>query len=349
MAKVAVAMSGGVDSSVAALWLLKQGHEVQGVTFRLFGDGRTAEEDAAAVCRALGIGHRVADYREEFERTVVTPFVEGYLGGRTPNPCIFCNRSIKFGRFLCESLAAGFDAVATGHYARVERGPDGAARLCRAPDRNKDQSYVLYMLPQEALSRVILPLGVLSLPKEEIRSIARRAGLPVAERPDSQDICFIPEGGHAAFIRGRIGNPAGEGRFVLEDGTVAGRHGGVFRYTVGQRKGLGVSLGRPAFVKKIDPETGDVLLTADEGGLFHRTLFLSNLCLNQKNLVFPLRAKVRIRYAHREQDAEISLLPDGGAKVVFDEAQRAPTAGQAAVFYRGDEVVGGGTIERAEP
>lgn len=341
-------MSGGVDSSVAALWLLERGHEVEGVTFRLFGEDRTAEEDAAAVCRALGIRHRTADYRDEFERAVVSPFVQSYLDGRTPNPCIFCNRSIKFGRFLEESLAAGFDAIATGHYARIERMADGRARLLQAEDRKKDQSYVLYMLPQEALSRVVLPLGVLSLPKDEIRAMAGRAGLPVAERPDSQDICFIPDGNHAAFILGRTGEPPKEGRFVLADGTVAGRHGGVFRYTVGQRKGLGVSLGKPAFVRKIDPKTGDILLTADERELFCRTLFLSKVCLCQDGLSFPLRAGVRIRYSHREQAAEISLLPDGGGRVLFDQPQRAPTPGQAAVFYFGEEVLGGGTIEYAE-
>lgn len=335
-------MSGGVDSSAAALLLLREGFAVTGVTFALWGEDNSAAGEAGRVCAALGLPHLIWDYRADFEREVVSPFVEGYLSGGTPNPCIFCNRAVKFGRFLDDALAAGFDGIATGHYARVERREDRYA-LLRAADRAKDQSYVLYQLGQRELSRLLLPVGQSGLDKPALRELAAEAGLSSANRPDSQDICFIPDGDYAAFIERRAGR-SGAGRFVDETGAPLGRHGGAHRFTLGQRKGLGISLGRPAFVLATRPG-GDVVLTTDSSRLMAPSLEAERCVFCDGGVPStPFEADVRIRYSHRETPALVTPLGGRRLRVDFAAPQRAPTPGQAAVFYLGEEVLGGGVI-----
>lgn len=338
--KVMLGMSGGVDSSAAALLLQDQGYEVVGVTFRLWGEGEA--RDAAKVCAQLGIPHLVPDWREPFRQQVVDPFVAAYLQGRTPNPCVFCNRAIKFGRFFQLADQQGCRYVSTGHYAQVL--PDGAGghSLCRGTCLAKDQSYVLYQLTKAQLDRVLLPLGTMT--KDQCRALAKERGLVTYSKPDSQDICFIPDGDHAAFIAGYTGKAPVPGSFVDEAGQVLGTHQGICRYTIGQRKGLGISLGHPAFVEAIRPGENQVVLTADEKRLFTTTMEVSGLHLMEP-VGASFAAQVKIRYAHRPAPALVTLGEDGRALVEFREPQRAVTPGQAAVFYDGDRVLGGGTIE----
>ena len=336
-------MSGGVDSSVCAKLLMGAGYECVGGTMKLL-DKETADiGDAKRVCESLGIEHRVFELEEQFDGCVIRPFIESYRRGETPNPCIECNRRLKFGimQDLASELGCGY--VATGHYARILwDGDSGRFLLKKALHPEKDQSYVLFRMTQEQLSRTLFPLGELS--KEEVRAAAEEAGFVNARKHDSQDICFVPDGDYAGFIRRYAGIESPPGDFISADGRVLGRHSGIINYTVGQRKGLGISLGERAYVCGIDPDANTVTLGRNED-LFTDRLFIRDINLiSCDELKEPLRAAVRIRYSHREQPALITQLDGDLIEIVFDEPQRAVTPGQSAVIYQGDTVVGGGRI-----
>jgi len=333
--RVLVAMSGGVDSAASALLLREQGFDVQAVTLELTGPSEAAS--AADLCRRLGIEHHVLDVREQFEHAVVEPFCESWQRGLTPNPCVLCNRAIKFGALMDWALERA-DAFATGHYARIEEA-DGRLRLMKALDSKKDQSYVLHALTAEQLGRIRLPLGRLS--KGESRAICARAGLDFSGRPESQDICFIPDGDYAGFIE-RRGGAATPGDFVLEDGTVPGRHRGLLHYTVGQRKGLGLAWAHPLFVLRKEAATNRVVVGSYAQSL-RESIEVGAVHWIDGPPLGPIKANLRTRYHQRE--AVAAVYPEGaGARVVFDDPVPAPAPGQAAVFYNGDCVLGGGTI-----
>ena len=363
---IAVAMSGGVDSSTAAALLLESGNNIVGMTMQLWNQRRFPDlqtgarsgrccslddvYDARAVASHIGIPFYVINLEEEFEEKVVAPFVEEYLHGRTPIPCALCNSVVKFNRFLTLAAGIGASRVATGHYARIDQDPaTGRWRLRRGVDPAKDQSYFLFGLTQEQLSRTLFPLGGMS--KEEVRAHARRLGIPVAEKAESQEICFVPNGDYTAFIDAWLGErggspPEAKGEVVDTRGRVLGEHAGVHRFTVGQRKGLGVAVGEPLYVIRTEPETRRVVVGRAE------ELLRSDLTAREVNWVSippiqePVRAQVRIRHQH--QAAPATLIPASDparVEVRFDEPQRAVTPGQAAVFYDGDLVLGGGWIE----
>ncbi len=334
--RVLVAMSGGVDSTVAAHLVLAAGHEAVGCTLLLCEGAEGDAAAAAEVCRRLGIPHVALDRRREFFRLVKRPFAEEYARGRTPNPCVLCNRTVKFG-LLCEYAdAEGFDAIATGHYARVEGG-----RLLKARDGAKDQSYMLYTLSAERLFRVLFPLGELT--KDEVRAIAARLGLCERVPGESQDICFVPSGDHAAAVESLLGWTCPPGNYVDKDGTVLGRHRGVIRYTVGQHKGLGIALGRVRYVTALSAERGEVTL-GDEADLYRGEVTLRDVTYIGEVPRSPYRAAAKLRY--RAKDAPCTVFSEGGtARLVFDTPQRAPAPGQSAVLYDGECVLGGGVIE----
>ena len=357
MARVLVGMSGGVDSSVAAKLLLDQGHEVAGVTLKLFSDEdivcaenatRTCcalsdVEDARAVAYKLGIEHFVFNFREYFAETVIKHFVESYLAGKTPNPCIDCNRFIKFDKLIERALLLGYDYVATGHYATVSQDPaTGRWLLGRGKDRSKDQSYVLYSLTQEQLAHTLFPLG--DMDKKTVRAIAEEAGLINARKPDSQDICFVPGGDYAAFIEKAVPGSARPGKFLDVEGCEIGTHRGVTRYTIGQRRGIAQAFGKPMYVVAKDARANTVTLGEN------KDLLSSSLVARDVNLIAlgrlegPLRVTAKIRYNQTEQGATITPEGDGSVRVDFDEPQRAVAEGQAVVFYLRDTVIGGGTI-----
>ena len=352
-------MSGGVDSSVAAALLRNMGYEVIGLTMRLWDgeevDGSFTEgtccslsavEDARYVCHKLGIEHHVMDFRREFEEHVVDYFVEEYQSGRTPNPCIACNRYLKFDAMLRRAEMLGAEYVATGHYAKIEYDSiSGRYLLKRARSAAKDQTYALYSLTQSQLSRTIMPLGMLEN-KQETRAIAEEMGLVTAKKPDSMEICFVPDKDYAGFIKRRTGEGVNEGNFVDADGNVLGRHKGIIHYTVGQRKGLGVTFGKPMFVLRIDAEKNEVVL-GEKGTEFADTLIASDLnFITFDTLSEPIRVNAKVRYSAKEASATIEPMGDGCARVVFEQPQRAITPGQAVVFYEpdGDGVIGGGII-----
>jgi tRNA-specific 2-thiouridylase len=342
----AAAMSGGVDSSAAALLLLREGRELLGLTLRLFNGGEEGT-DAAAVAAQLGFPHRTLDMRREFRSGVIDPFAAEYERGRTPNPCVLCNRAVKFGALLRKAEELGCGRLATGHYARADYDA-GAGRwlLKKAAHPDKDQSYVLAMLTQEQLSRVLFPLGELS--KEEVRAVAQEAGLANAKKKESQDICFIPDGDYGAFLRRHTGRDYPPGPFVFEDGTPLGRHRGIVDYTVGQRRGLGVSSssGR-LYVKEVRPADNTVVLS-DNAALFSRSLEGSALNLIAcSRLDGPVRLRAKIRYRMAEQPCTVEQTGEDTVRLAFDSPQRAVTPGQSVVFYDGDTVVGGAVIERS--
>jgi tRNA-specific 2-thiouridylase len=346
MSKLAVAMSGGVDSAVAALLLRDGGHEVAGVTMCLGvtpAEGGRAKccgpreiEDAQKVCRALGIRHYVVDFAADLEEQVIRPFVAEYLRGRTPNPCVACNRAIKFGSLLKKALAWGFDGLATGHYARIESA-DGGYLLKTPKDKRKDQTYFLHAIPRTSLAKILFPLA--GYTKDEVRGIAQQAGLPVFDKPESQDICFIPLEGHGAFLRSR-GAGIEPGDIVDRGGRILGQHRGIACYTIGQRGGLGVSSPAPLYVLAIDAPHNRLVV----GG--KTDLRAEGLISDQVNRLvdsFPEEARAKIRYAHRAARCRISE-EDGRLTVRFAEPQEAAAPGQSVVLYDGETVLGGGII-----
>ncbi len=351
MKKALAAMSGGVDSSVAAYLAIKDGVSCVGGTMRLF-DGEDAEScaccnlddalDAKEVCRKLGIDHFVFNLKDKFESEVINRFVAEYERGGTPNPCIDCNRYLKFSALFDRARVLDCEYIVTGHYARIEKA-GGRYLLKRAADLSKDQSYVLYSLSQAQLSRTLLPLGGLS--KARVREIAESLGFVNADKPDSQDICFVPDGDYAAFIERRRGAPYPAGNFVDESGRILGRHRGVIRYTVGQRKGLGLSFAEPMYVKQKRAETNEIVL-CPENGLYETELFARDFnWIAFEKPQGSLRAEVKTRYRATPAPATVFPLEGDRVKIVFDAPVRAITRGQAAVAYAGDIVVGGGVIE----
>ena len=342
MEKVLLGMSGGVDSSAAALLLTEQGYDVTGLTLKLCKEDKEQDlTDAKAVCEKIGIKHITLDLKKEFGEKVVSPFIEDYKNGLTPNPCLECNKYIKFGIMLDFALKNGFQKIATGHYARVEREGDRFI-LKKATDISKDQSYVLYSLTQHQLSHLLLPLGGLS--KAQIREKAEKSGLVNATRPDSQDICFVPDGDYASFIEKTDGFVSQKGDYVDINGTFLGKHEGVINYTIGQRKGLGIVLGKPQFVIDKNAQTNTVIL-GDEDLLFKTEVLVKDVnFIPFGRLEKEMNVKAKLRYRHKESPCAISPLENGKVKIVFSDPQRAPSAGQAAVFYDGNTVVGGGKI-----
>ena len=353
--RVVVGMSGGVDSSVAAYLLKEAGYDVVGVTMQIWQKedddtvsanggccGQSAVEDAARVASRIGIPHYVMNFRDEFQEKVIQYFMDEYLAGRTPNPCIACNRYVKWESLLQRSLQIGADYIATGHYARIAELPNGRFAIQRSATAAKDQTYALYNLTQDQLSHTLMPVG--DYEKGRIRQIAEEIGLPVAHKPDSMEICFVPDQDYARFISENSGHVVPEGNFVTTDGKVIGRHKGITHYTVGQRKGLNLSMGKPVFVVEIRPETNEVVI-GDNQDVFTDRLRCSNLnFMSVEDIHEDTPVVAKIRYNHQGAKAVVRKTGADEAEVVFEEPVRAVTPGQAVVFYDGDYVLGGGTI-----
>ena len=345
--RVLLGMSGGVDSSVAAVLLKNEGYDVVGVTLKLVPDefsdeGNQAARDAKEISDLLGIEHHIIDLEDKFSLNVMTDFAEKYLSGKTPNPCVICNQKIKFGEMLALADKFCCDYLATGHYAQCVFDESSGNYLLKKAPHKKDQSYFLYTLPQETLKRVVFPLGTLT--KQEVREIATQYSLPTSSKRDSQDICFVQSGKHADFIQKFTDKGGQMGNFVSSDGKILGAHKGIIHYTIGQRKGLGIALGEPKFVTKIDALSGDITLSDNES-LMSDELTIKNLCFTFDNKQSKFEAQVKIRFAAQPSQATVTLLNDNRAKIVFRDKQRAITSGQSAVFYDGDTVLGGGEIE----
>ena len=350
--KALIAMSGGVDSSVAVYLMKESGYDCIGCMMRLYDNDEysAAEsktccslddaEDARSVAIKLGIPFYVFNFTGEFRRTVIDSFINSYMQGKTPNPCIECNRHLKFAKLFERAKELGCDYIVTGHYARIVKSGD-KFYLKKGVDNSKDQSYVLYSLTQEQLAHIKLPIGEMS--KSDVREKARLIGLINSEKPDSQDICFVPDGDYAKMIERYSGIISEEGDFVDTDGKVIGRHKGIIHYTVGQRKGLGTAFGEPKYVCRIDPENNTVTL-GDNSDLFTRVVKIKDInWISGDAPPNEFRCTAKIRYNHREQPALVT--PSGStATLLFDEPQRAVTPGQAAVMYDGDFVIGGGVI-----
>ncbi len=341
--KVLVGMSGGVDSSVTAKLLSDSGFSVSGLTLELCDSGTEGNSaDAKSVCDKMGISHYSLSLKKEFSRFVMDDFAQQYIVGNTPNPCIVCNKYIKFGAMLEKAIEMGFDKIATGHYARIKRDENGRFLLLKAVDVSKDQSYVLYNLSQHQLEHTLFPLGELT--KAQVREIALENGFVNADRPDSQDICFVPDGDYAAFIEKHSGFVSKEGDYTDINGNVLGRHKGVINYTLGQRKGLGIALGKPQFVIDKNAKSNTVVL-GDEEHLFKTEVEVTAInFIPFDTLTSEMRITAKLRYRHNAAAARLLPLENGNVKLIFDEPQRAPSSGQAAVFYDGDIVLGGGKI-----
>jgi len=360
--KVVVAMSGGVDSSVAVAILKEEGHDVFGVTMNLFSlpkkicrsenlrscCGFRAAEDAHRVAMDLGIPHYLADFRKEFERKVIANFLEEYKRGRTPNPCLRCNEHIKFKILWQRAKKIKADYIATGHHARLEH-DEGSGRylLKKGKDKDRDQSYFLYTLTQEELSRTLMPVG--NLTKKEVRIYAQKLGLSVAQKPESQEICFIPENRYPEFLKTRIPEAFQPGPIVDLSNHVLGEHKGIIHFTIGQRKGMGIAAPYPLYVLSIDREKNTIVVGTDDQ-LYKRRLLASEVnWISVEKITRPILFKAKIRYKHTEADALLTPTDSGEVQVEFEKPQRAITPGQAVVFYDGEMVVGGGIIDRSEP
>ena len=353
--KVVVGMSGGVDSSVAAYLLIEQGYDVIGVTMQIWQDesqeqiednggccGITAVDDARRVAMQLDIPYYVMNFKNEFKKNVIDYFTDEYIHGRTPNPCIACNRHVKWESLLKRSLEIGADCIATGHYARIAQLENGRYAIRNSVTAKKDQTYALYNLTQEQLSHTLMPVGDYN--KDEIRAIAEKIGIQVAHKPDSMEICFVPDNDYAGFITRETGYVSRPGNFVDLHGNILGTHKGIIHYTVGQRKGLGLAMGHPVFVVAIRPETNEVVI-GENDDVFSTKLYANNINLMSVDKIEePIRARAKIRYSHEGADCTIRMADDGLLECVFDEKQRAVTPGQALVIYDGDYVLGGGTI-----
>lgn len=347
--KVVVGMSGGVDSSVAAYLLKEKGYEVIGVTMKTWqeketdGSELTMVKDAKAVAERLGIEYHVVDFREDFKKYVIDYFIEEYLQGRTPNPCVVCNRHVKWEALLNHSKEFGAEYVATGHYARIEKLENGRYAIRNSITAAKDQTYALYNLTQEQLAHTMMPVGVYT--KEEVRAIAEKIGLNVAQKKDSMEICFIPDDDYAAFIEQHsVKSVPPEGNFVSVTGEILGRHKGITHYTIGQRKGLGIALGQPAFVTAIRPETNEVVLGSNED-VFTTKLYANRLnAMAVPEFMDGMELKAKIRYSHAGSICRIHRTAEDEICCEFMEPVRAVTPGQAVVFYLGEHVAGGGRI-----
>lgn len=353
--RVVVGMSGGVDSSVAA-WLLKeQGYDVIGVTMQIWQEearklqeeeggccGLSAVEDARRVAEEIGIHHYVMNFRQEFKTNVIDYFIREYLNGRTPNPCIACNRYVKWEALLKRSLEIGADYIATGHYACVEKLPNERYSLHTAASGKKDQTYALYNLTQEQLKRTLMPLGTYT--KEEVRTLAERLGLLVADKPDSQDICFVPDGDYAAYIEEQRPGQVCPGNFVLTDGTIIGQHKGIIHYTVGQRKGLGLSMGHPVFVLEIRLGTNEVVIGTDEEARQYNVRAGGLHFMSVPDIEGKQRVWAKIRYNHKGGWCVAEKTKEDEILCTFEEPVRGVTPGQALVLYDDGFVLGGGTI-----
>lgn len=343
MEKVMAALSGGVDSSVAVFLLKQAGYDCAGSIMTLHGPDPTSISDAEAVTVRLGIPFYVLDSQEIFRKSVIDDFIAAYERGDTPNPCIVCNRCIKFSHFLQKAEALGYEKIATGHYARIRKDEStGRYLLLRALDESKDQSYFLYMLSQQQLAKTLLPLGELT--KTQVRQIAEENGFINAHRKDSQDICFVPNGDYLAFMERYTGKKYPCGDLLDLTGRKVGTHNGAVGYTLGQRKGLGLAMGAPVYVCGKDMKENTVTVGPEEV-LFAKSLIAEDCnWFPFKKLTAPIQVTAKARYRHKEQPATVYPLENGQVKVVFDTPQRALTTGQAVVFYNGETVVGGGTI-----
>lgn len=351
--KIIVGLSGGVDSSVAAYLLKEQGYEVTGVTMVNFREknlpenvkssGEKIAEDAGKVADFLGIRHEIVDFCPEFQEHVIDYFIKEYLSGRTPNPCVICNRYIKWKAMMEQGERLGADLLATGHYAQVEKLPNGRYALKNSVNAAKDQTYALYGLTQEQLSRTRMPLGAYK--KEQIREIAENIGLPVAKKPDSMEICFIPDKDYAKFIEQNTDVFIPKGNYVSTKGEILGQHQGITHYTIGQRKGLNLAMGHPVFVSEIRPETNEVVIGENED-IFHSALSCSHLnTVAVPEFTDHMEVIAKIRYNHKGAPAVLYNMENGRLLVRFSEPQRAITPGQAVVFYQEGYVVGGGIID----
>lgn len=355
--KVMLGMSGGVDSSAAAAILLKQGYDVIGVTLQIWPDkpeeikkaeggccSLTAVDDARRVAGKLGIPYYVLNFKDIFQQKVIDYFKDEYIRGRTPNPCIACNRFVKFEAMLSKAVSMGMDYVATGHYARINYDESiGRYLLKKSVTDAKDQTYALYTMTQEQLAKTLFPIG--DFTKDKVRKLAKEIGLSVASKPDSQEICFVDDNDYGRYISENTDVNIKPGWFVDSDGNKLGRHRGIIHYTIGQRKGLGVSFGKPMFVLALHPEDNTVVL-GDENEVFSASLTAYDVnYISIEELKDEMSVSAKIRYSANKAAAYISPLPDNRVRVSFDEPQRAITPGQSVVFYQGDIVVGGGVIE----